>query len=74
VVKETEFAYYAQDDFRVKKPKLQIYYEGTPRLGVAHEIYVRVENPLPKPLTKCVFKVEGSGIYKPFLLKVCNFY
>lgn len=33
-------------------------------------MHLRFENPLPVPLTKGIFQVEGSGMDKPILLKV----
>jgi len=40
---------------------------------VAHDIHIRLENPLPIPITKGIFQIEGSGIKEPLILKVCIF-
>lgn len=69
-VENTDYEYFAQDDFRVRKPDIKFVFTGKPTHDVAHDIHVRLENPLPIPLTKGIFQVEGSGIDQPIMLKV----
>ena len=69
-VENTDYEYFAQNDFRVRKPDIKFVFNGKPTHDVAHDIHVRLENPLPISLTKGVFQIEGSGIDTPILLKV----
>lgn len=69
-VEDTDYEYFAQDDFRVRKPDIKFVFTGKPTHDVAHDIHVRLENPLPIPMTKGVFQIEGSGIEEPLILKV----
>jgi transglutaminase 1 len=69
-VENTDYEYFAQNDFRVRKPDIKFVFTGKPTHDVAHDIHVRLENPLPISLTKGVFQIEGSGIETPILLKV----
>ncbi|KFB35768.1 hypothetical protein ZHAS_00002672 [Anopheles sinensis] len=68
-VQDTEFEFYAQDDFRVRKPDIKISLMGTPVSQAPVEVQFTLENPLPIPLRKGLFHVEGSGIGKPLLFK-----
>lgn len=68
-MENTDYEYFAQDDFRVRKPDIKIVFTGKPTHDVAHDIHVRLENPMPIPLTKGIFQIEGSGIETPILLK-----
>ncbi|XP_049279486.1 annulin-like isoform X1 [Anopheles funestus] len=68
-VLDTEFEFYAQDDFRVRKPDIKISLLGKPVSQAPVEVQFTLENPLPIPLRKGVFHVEGSGIGKPLLFK-----
>lgn len=69
-VKDTDYEYFAQDDFRVRKPDIKI------KIGdaiVAKELIsatLSLTNPLPISLRKGFFQVEGPGIDKTILLKV----
>lgn len=69
-VEDTEYEYFAQDDFRVRKPDIKFVFTGKPTHDVAHDIHVRLENPLPISLNKGIFQIEGSGIEMPIMLKV----
>lgn len=69
-VENTDYEYFASDDFRVRKPDIKFIFNGKPTHEVAHDIHVRLENPLPIPLTKGIFQIEGSGIVEPIILKV----
>jgi transglutaminase 1 len=69
-VEDTDYEYFAQDDFRVRKPDIKFSFTGTPTHDKAIEVFVRLENPLPISLNKGTFQIEGSGIDKPIILKV----
>ncbi|KAG5680333.1 hypothetical protein PVAND_009844 [Polypedilum vanderplanki] len=71
-VENTDYEYFAQDDFRVRKPDIKIVFTGKPTHDVAHDIHIRLENPLPIPMTKGVFHIEGSGIEEPLILKIAD--
>jgi len=70
-VKDTDYDYYAQDDFRVRKPDIK-FQMGEAGIVAQKELDVilRLENPLPIPLHKGVFTVEGPGIDQPLKFKV----
>ncbi|EDV59286.1 annulin isoform X1 [Drosophila erecta] len=72
-VKNTDYDYYAQDDFRVRKPDIKF------QLGEAAivaqkelDVILRLENPLPIPLHKGLFTVEGPGIEQPLKFKIAE--
>ncbi|KAL7036304.1 hypothetical protein ACKWTF_008773 [Chironomus riparius] len=69
-VENTDYEYFAQDDFRVRKPDIKFIFTGKPMHDVAHDIHIRLENPLPIPITKGIFQIEGSGLKEPLILKV----
>lgn len=71
-VKDTEYEYFAQDDFRVRKPDIKLSIQGEP---VAHrevDVIVRLTNPLPIPLKKGTFQIEGPGLDKQLSFKVSS--
>lgn len=70
LVHATEFEYFAQDDFRVRKPDIKFSFDGKPTHQKAIEVHVRLENSLPIPLKKGFFQIEGNGIEKPLIIKV----
>ena len=70
LVQSTEFEYFAQDDFRVRMPDIKFSFAGKPTHQKAIEVHVRLENPLPIPLKKAAFQIEGNGIEHPIILKV----
>lgn len=61
-VKDTDYDYFAQDDFRVRKPDIKISFQGTPVSRETVSVIIRLKNPLPMPLKKGVFHVEGTGL------------
>ncbi|GLG96849.1 Annulin [Gryllus bimaculatus] len=67
-VKDTEYEYFAQDDFRVKNPEIKISLEGEAIQGEELTAVATVKNPLPVPLKKPKFTIEGPGI--PSQLKI----
>ncbi|XP_022901420.2 annulin [Onthophagus taurus] len=60
-VEDTKFEYYAQDDFRVRKPDIKIILPDN--LQVDNEVIGDIElvNPLPNPLKKGEFLVDVPG-------------
>lgn len=72
-VKDTDFEYFAQDDFRVRKPDIKITLQDEPVAGQEIDVIVRLTNPLPMPLKKGLFQLEGPGIETQILKKVIGF-
>lgn len=69
-VDDTDYDYFAQDDFRVRKPDIKISIQGTPTAKEEIDVIVRLTNPLPIPLRKGLFQLEGTGIESQVLMKV----
>lgn len=69
-VHETDFDYYAQDDFRVRKPDIRISIQNVPQVDHLSDVILRLANPLPVPLKKGVFQVQGTGIDQQLEFKV----
>ncbi|XP_040062860.3 annulin [Ixodes scapularis] len=67
-IKETKFEYFAQDDFRVRMPDVKIEIEGEPSVNKQLNVRASFKNPLPKPLNKAYFVIEGPGLSKPLRL------
>lgn len=61
-VEDTNFEYFAQDDFRIRKPDIKIKLRNSPVEETEVTADISVENPLPVYLKKGVFTVEGPGI------------
>lgn len=71
-VKDTDYEYFAQDDFRVRKPDIKIKLQGEPKSQQEIDVIVRLTNPLPIPLHKGLFQIEGPGIEQQVLLKIAE--
>ncbi|XP_059618771.1 annulin [Phlebotomus argentipes] len=71
-VKDTEYDYFAQDDFRVRKPDIKITFQGTPVSRESVSVILRLKNPLPMPLKKGVFHVEGTGLDRALEFKIAE--
>lgn len=69
-VRNTDYDYFAQDDFRVRKPDIKISLGAQPMSREEVEVTVRLINPLPIPLKKGVFSVDGGGLDGPLILKM----
>ncbi|XP_065352069.1 annulin-like isoform X2 [Cloeon dipterum] len=69
-VKDTQYEYFAQDDFRVRKPDIKFKIEGDVVEGKECKATVSLTNPMPIPLKKGVFSVEGPGITKTLKLRL----
>lgn len=66
----TEFDYFAQDDFRVRKPDIEIVLQDKPISQHEIDVVVRLRNPLPIALKRGVFRIEGPGLGKQLIFKV----
>ncbi|XP_043510721.1 annulin isoform X2 [Frieseomelitta varia] len=69
-VKDTNFEYFAQDDFRVRKPDVKIIVNSEPEVGRTLYATAKFKNPLPIPLRKCRFLIEGPGLEEQLKLKL----
>lgn len=71
-VKNTDYDYYASDDFRVRKPDIKIYFPETKEVVSREpvEVLVQLKNPLPIALHKGLFHIEGPGMERALELKV----
>ncbi|KAK8749209.1 hypothetical protein OTU49_015733 [Cherax quadricarinatus] len=69
-VKQTNFEYFAQDDFRCRKPDIKVEYEGEMAVNVETKCKAYFTNPLPMVLTKGYFIVQGAGLTKVQVIKV----
>lgn len=61
-IEDSKFEYYAQDDFRIRKPDIKIALRENPVKDKEVTADISVENPLPVTLKKGEFTVEGPGI------------
>ncbi|KAF4519866.1 hypothetical protein B566_EDAN005204 [Ephemera danica] len=61
-VKDTQYEYFAQDDFRVRKPDIKFKLANEPVEGQEVKATISLTNPLPVPLRKGQFSVEGPGL------------
>ncbi|XP_067624559.1 annulin isoform X2 [Eurosta solidaginis] len=71
-VKGTDYEYYAQDDFRVRKPDIKFTFQGKIISQEPVDVIVRLTNPLPIPLRKGMFYIEGPGIEKALRFKIAE--
>lgn len=69
-VHETDYDYYAQDDFRVRKPDVKIRLQGYPEVDQELDVILRLANPLPISLRNAVFHVQGTGLKRQLQFKV----
>ncbi|KAE8736894.1 hypothetical protein FOCC_FOCC017650 [Frankliniella occidentalis] len=63
-VHNTNFEYFAQDDFRVRKPDIKIQLESEPITDRELLASATLVNPLPVPLKRAQFIIEGPGVDK----------
>ncbi|XP_058804914.1 annulin isoform X2 [Phymastichus coffea] len=69
-VKDTNFEYFAQDDFRVRKPDIVIELESSPVVGELLEATAHFKNPLPIPLKRGKFLIDGPGLEEQLKLRL----
>ncbi|XP_005181682.2 annulin isoform X2 [Musca domestica] len=72
LVKNTDYEYYAMDDFRVRKPDIKFSFQGDIVSRQPVDVIVRLTNPLPIPVRKGIFHIEGPGIDKPLRFKIAE--
>ncbi|XP_024939545.1 annulin isoform X2 [Cephus cinctus] len=71
-VKDTNFEYFAQDDFRVRKPDIKIKFEGDAVVGEKLTATASFINPLPIPLNRGKFIVDGPGLDEQLKIKLSD--
>ncbi|KAJ9598048.1 hypothetical protein L9F63_026847 [Diploptera punctata] len=69
-VQDTNFEYFAQDDFRVRKPDIKIKLDGEAIQGEELTGVATLKNPLPVALKKCQFIIEGPGLTSQLKVKL----
>ncbi|XP_020284577.1 annulin isoform X2 [Pseudomyrmex gracilis] len=69
-VKDTNFEYFAQDDFRVRKPDIKIMLLSDAVVGQTLNATAQFRNPLPIPLKKGRFLIEGPGLDEQLKIKL----
>ncbi|KAG1715027.1 Annulin [Nymphon striatum] len=69
-VQESGFDYFAQDDFRIKSPDIQIQVDREIIANKDFSVICSFKNPLPKKLTKGHFVIEGPGLNTPSKINV----
>lgn len=69
-IEDTKYEYYAQDEFRVRKPDIKFALKDKPIKGKEVEVEVFVENPLPVTIKRGDFTVDVPGQDKPLKLKL----
>lgn len=61
-IKETDNCYVKTDDYRLRRPDITIEVASKVKVGNPFKVKLSFKNPLPKPLTKCSYLIEGNGI------------
>ncbi|XP_034945845.1 annulin-like isoform X2 [Chelonus insularis] len=69
-VKDTNFEYFAQDDFRILKPNIDIERKTEAIVGYILEATAAFINPLPTPLKNGKFLIEGPGLDQQLKIKL----
>ncbi|XP_036678620.3 annulin-like [Drosophila suzukii] len=70
-VKDTDFDYFTQDNFRVRKPAIKLLFgEGDIEVKKEMKVTMILENPLPISLQNGVFIVNGPGFEQPLKFKI----
>ncbi|XP_050529082.1 annulin [Daktulosphaira vitifoliae] len=69
-VLDTDFEYFAQDDFRVRKPDINISFDPKPLLGKLSTVTASFINPLPVILKRGIFYFEGASLEKRLKIKL----
>lgn len=58
----TKFDYFAQDDFRVRNPDIEVSIGSKPISRQPFTVTARFVNPLPVPLRRGRFYIQGTGL------------
>ncbi|KAL1124024.1 hypothetical protein AAG570_001794 [Ranatra chinensis] len=66
----TNYEFFAQDDFRTRKPDIKIKIDGETVQGQVIHAVASLTNPLPVPLKKGQFMIEGPGLDSQLKLKL----
>ncbi|XP_075212942.1 transglutaminase [Lycorma delicatula] len=69
-VQDTNYEYFAQDDFRVRKPDIKIKLDNEPITGQELTGNASLINPLPISLKKGKFVIEGPGLDHQYKVKL----
>ncbi|KAG9508704.1 hypothetical protein GZH46_02794, partial [Fragariocoptes setiger] len=69
-VNETAHEYFKKEIFRLRMPDISIQVDGPLKERKSFKCTLTLVNPLPKPLTKGVFYLEGPGLGKPIKIPV----
>lgn len=69
-VVDTKYEYFAQDDFRVRKPDIKIELTSEAKKGAVTRAKIILENPLPVALRAGKFMIQGPGLEKELEIKV----
>ncbi|KAJ4442291.1 hypothetical protein ANN_12159, partial [Periplaneta americana] len=69
-VHDTNYEYFAQDDFRVRKPDIKIKIDGEAIQGQELSGTATLKNPLPTALKKAQFIIEGPGLTSQLKIKL----
>ncbi|XP_037075868.1 annulin-like isoform X2 [Pollicipes pollicipes] len=69
-VLDTDYEYFASDDFRVRKPDIRLELDGHPSENAELRVVAEFNNPLPISLTRGRFLLEGGGLTEPIKIKV----
>ncbi|XP_053694559.1 annulin-like [Sabethes cyaneus] len=67
-VKGTNYEYFAQEDYRVRKPDIKITLDNEPTNGAPLYITATLQNPMPIPLTNGAFRFECSGVWQSVVI------
>ncbi|XP_055638668.1 annulin-like [Toxorhynchites rutilus septentrionalis] len=64
-VEGTNYEYFAQEDYRLRKPDIKIALDNEPICKRPLYVTATLSNPMPIPLTNGVFRFECSGAWQP---------
>ncbi|CAH0603030.1 unnamed protein product [Chrysodeixis includens] len=67
---DKNFHFYAHDDFKVRNPDIEINIAESPTSHQEYVVSAKLVNPLPIPLTKGSFHIEGPGHQKPLKVRL----
>jgi len=71
-VVDTDYEFFTQDDFRVRKPDIRISAPTDVTLGEEFPVDVSFINPLPVQLNKPKFVIEGPGFGQPIKIALAT--
>ncbi|XP_014217646.1 annulin [Copidosoma floridanum] len=71
-VKNINYDYFIQDNFCVRKPDIVIKLENEPHANELLKVTARFTNPLPIPLRRGKFRIEGPGLREQLKVKLAE--